>query len=576
VFRRSAILVILAGCAAFAPAGPLTVSRVETIVSPSNRNLRLVPGVGVGDSLDWDGLSRAEARLTDQLVAEGYLSASVETDTMVRGDSLIVRFRVQTGKPARVGGWRIAGDDSVPVEKLLRSLPGRGVRFSRAVADRAAAAILLVHENNGYPFAVVTPLALVQESGFVYPALQVAAGPKVEVGFVEFAGKPGTRPELLERVAGFSRRSYSHTVVAQWRQRLEQSGLVTVDSEAIVRTLGIAAGKVERGNGGVRTWDFPLSTFPGQSPSGAYGVRFWVTGRRNNRAGGVAGYSPADRKLTGLVQIAFHNLFDSGRRLEADWQSAYTRTSYRLSYTEPWVLGTPIDVTASARQQTADTTFAQTNLALSADARAATWTTVSFETGYDRFTDAQRRASAGVVWAGTGVVLDSRDFPTNPRSGVRLSALTKVGNRATDSARSDVVTHVELGLTGVLPLGRSLAWSNSVGLRAVYSAASLTEPELYRLGGPGTVRGYREDEFVSARLGWFTTEARYLLDRTSSVYPFLDVGVYQGSTGWQVRPGYGVGTKVATSVGVLGLDYGVAFRDSPLRGKVHLSYDVTF
>jgi outer membrane protein insertion porin family len=127
-----------------------------------------------------------------------------------------------------------------------------------------------------------------------------------------------------------------------------------------------------------------------------------------------------------------------------------------------------------------------------------------------------------------------------------------------------------------MPLGRSFAWSNSVGLRAVYSAASLTEPELYRLGGPGTVRGYREDEFVSARLGWFTTEARYLLDRASSVYPFLDVGVYQDSSGWQVRPGYGVGTKVATPVGVLGLDYGVAFRDSPLHGKVHLSYDITF
>jgi outer membrane protein assembly factor BamA len=487
----------------------------------------------------------------------------VQADSMVRADSFSAS---ETGKPARVGGWRIEGDSVVPEERLLRSLPGRGARFSRVVVDRAAAAILSVHENSGYPFCVVTPKTLTQESGFVYPAFRVAAGPKVELGFVEFAGKPGTTTELLERVAGFSRRSYSHTFVAQCRQRLEQSGLVIVDSEAIVRATGKVAGKSEGENG----------EKPGQSQPGEYGLRFWVTGRRNNRANGVAGYSPADRKLTGLVQIAFHNLFDSGRRLEADWQSAYARTSYRLSYTEPWVLGTPLDVTASARQQTVDTTFAQTNLALSAEARAATWTTVSFQTGYDRFTDAQRRASAGVVWAGTGVVLDSRDFPTNPRSGVRLSALTKVGNRATDSTRSDVVTHVELGLTGVMPLGRSFAWSNSVGLRAVYSAASLTEPELYRLGGPGTVRGYREDEFVSARLGWFTTEARYLLDRASSVYPFLDVGVYQDSSGWQVRPGYGVGTKVATLVGVLGLDYGVAFRDSPLHGKVHLSYDITF
>jgi outer membrane protein insertion porin family len=523
-----------------------TVSRVEMIVSPLNPYLKLVPGLSAGDSLDSTGVSGAEARIIDQLAAEGYFSASVEAKTLFRGDSVTVRFLVQTGKPARIGGWRVTEDSGVPTEKLLDLLPARGTRFSRAVVDRAALSTLSAFENSAFPFAVVTPLALAQESGFVYPAIQVEAGPKVLVSFLDFAGKPGTKPELLEHVAGFSRGSYSSSATAHWRQSLEQSGLVVVDSEAIVGT------------------------------DGAYGVRFWVTGRRVNTASGVAGYSPSDRKLTGLLLVSFHNLFDTGRRLDAGWQSAYARTSYRLSYTEPWVLGTSIDVTASARQQTIDTTSAQTNLALSAKAHAAAWTTVSFETGYDRFTDALSRTSANVVWAGTGVLLDSRDFPANPRSGVRVSALTKVGSRSTDSASSDAVTHVELGLNGVLPVGRSLAWSNSVGLRAIYSAAALTASELYTLGGPSTVRGYREDEFVSARAGWFSTELRYSLDRTSIIYPFLDIGVYRDSLGWPVKPGYGVGTRVATQVGVLGFDYGIAFRDSPLRGKVHLSYDVLF
>ncbi len=554
---HDAVIVILAGCALSASAAPLLISRVETIVSPPNPKFTLVSGLSAGDPLDSAGLSRAEARITDQLAAEGYVSAGVEARTVLRGDSVTVRFLVQTGRPARIGGWRVSEDSGIPVERLLRSLPGRGVRFSRAVVDRAAASILSTYENSGYPFVAVTPLALAQESGYVYPGLQVTAGPQVEVAFFEFAGQAGTKSGLLKRVAGFSRGSYSSTTTAIWRQRLEQSGLVVVDSEAIVKTPETVPGR-------------------GQVPPDAYGVRFWVTGRRVNSASGVAGYSPADRKLTGLARISFHNLFDTGRRLEAGWQSAYTRTSYRLSYTEPWVLGTSIDVTASARQQTVDTTSAQTNLALMTSAPAATWTTVSLETGYDRFTDVLSRTTANVVWAGTGVVLDSRDFPPNPRSGVRMSAFTRVGSRATDSTGSGAIAHAELGLTGFLPWGRSLAWSNSVGLRAVYSAMALTESELYRLGGPGTVRGYREDEFTSTRVGWFSTELRYSLDRTSSVFPFLDAGVYQDSLGWQVRPGYGAGTRVATQVGVLGLDYGIAFRDSPLRGKVHLSYDVAF
>ena len=537
---------MLAGCALSALATSLTISRVEIIVSPPNPSIRPASGLSVGDSLGSEALSQAKSRIADQLVAAGYLSADVEAETALRADSVVVAFRVQTGRLARIGGWRISTDSGVPAERLLRLLPARGTAFGKAVVDRAAASLLAALENNSHPFAVVTPLALELESGFVYPAFQVWAGPRVQISSLEFAGTPGTKPGLLERVAGFTPGSYSPTTTARWRQSLEQSGLVVVDSQTIVGD--------ER----------------------AYRIRFGVTGRHVNSASGVAGYSPSDRKLTGLLLVSFHNLFDTGRRLEAGWQSAYARTSYRLSYTEPWVLGTSVDVTASARQQTIDTTSAQTNLALSAKARAAAWTTVSLETGYDRFTDALSRTSADVVWAGTGVLLGSRDFPVNPHSGVRLSALTKVGNRSTDSAGSDAVTHVELGLNGVLPYGRSLAWSNSVGLRAVYSGADLTRSELYTLGGPGTVRGYREDEFVSSRVGWFTTELRYSLDRTSSLYTFLDVGIYQDSLGWQVKPGYGVGTRVATKVGVLGFDYGVALRDSPLRGKVHLSYDVLF
>ncbi|MBN2464130.1 hypothetical protein JXD38_00700, partial [candidate division WOR-3 bacterium] len=409
---HDAALVILVGWAAGALAGPLTVSRIDTAVSPENKRLRLVSGLLPGDLLDEEALDRASARIASQLADAGYLSVQVDADTSVHGDSVAVSFRIQTGQPARIGGWRISADSGVSAEKLTRLLPGRGTRFGKAVVDRAAASLLSVCGNNGYPFAVVTPRALVQESGFVYPEFQVETGPKVQIGYLEFAGKPVTKPELLERVAGFSRGDYSATAAAQWRHSLEQSGLAVVDSQAIV-----------------------------SDPRG-YGVRFWVTGRRVNTASGVAGYSPADKRLTGLAQISFHNLFDSGRRLEAGWQSAYGRTGYRVSYTEPWVLGTPVDVTASAWQQTIDTTSARTDLALAAEARAAVWTTVSLETGYDRFIDVPSRASADVAWAGTGVVLDSRDFPANPRSGVRLSAFTRVGNRATDSAGSAVVTHV--------------------------------------------------------------------------------------------------------------------------------------
>lgn len=277
---------MLAGWAACAPAASLTVSRVETIVTPPNPGLRLMPGLKAGDSLDSTALARAGRRITDQLADEGYISSTIEADTTVRGDSVAVRFQVSTGAPTRIGGWSVTGDSAVSSGTLLRSLPGRGSPFSRPVVDRAASSILSLYENSGYPFAIVTPLTVTQQRGFVYPVLQVAAGPRVEVSFLEFAGKPGTRPGLLDHIAGFSRGTYSSTTVALWQQRLEQSGLVVVDSQAIVRAAGAGP-----------KW--------GDTATVTYGIKFWVTGSRVNTASGVAGYSPTDRKLTGLAQLSF-------------------------------------------------------------------------------------------------------------------------------------------------------------------------------------------------------------------------------------------------------------------------------
>ena len=62
---------MLAGCALSALAASLTVSRVETIVSPPNPNVRPVSGLSVGDSLGLEALSQAKARIAGQLAADG-------------------------------------------------------------------------------------------------------------------------------------------------------------------------------------------------------------------------------------------------------------------------------------------------------------------------------------------------------------------------------------------------------------------------------------------------------------------------------------------------------------------------
>jgi outer membrane protein assembly factor BamA len=247
-----------------------------------------------------------------------------------------------------------------------------------------------------------------------------------------------------------------------------------------------------------------------------------------------------------------------------------------LSYTEPWVLGTNVSLTGSVGQQTVDTTYAQMNLALAASAPAAAGTDVTLETGFDQYTDVVRRQSVRVAWAGTGAVFDTRDFAPNPHSGVLLSLGTRAGTRTGDSAQDAVVSRSKLDLAVAVPLRRAVSWSNGFAGRLVYSPVELSEPELCRLGGTGSLRGYREDEFASTTVGWWSSELRFLLDRLSRLYPFFDLGTYYDSGVWRLKYGYGAGAVAATAAGVFGFDYGIAFSENLLRGKVHLSFEAEF
>lgn len=543
---RGCVPLAVSVCAAASGSGSARVVRAISItVVPSDHKLSLKPGFAAGDTVDPDRPEQGRTLVERQLQEQGYLWATVELDTSSDSTGLAVRYRVNKGRPARVGGWVLAGDDSLLHEPLVRALPGPGARYSTPVMNQAVSAVLALHEERGFPLASVRPVAIAESADRVYPTLEIMSGPRVNVGFLEFAGRPGTKPGLLLKLARFRSGGYSPARLGAWRRHMERSGLVRVDSQALV------------------------------SKDGTYGMRFWLTGQRSNQASATVGYLPQDRRFTGFVRLGLANLFDTGRRLDATWQSAFGRTTYSLSYTEPWVAGTGFDVTASAQQQTVDTTYAQTNLALSAMTVAGA-AGVSFETGYDRFTDVALRAAVQVVWAGTGFEYDTRDFAANPRRGMLLDAGTKAGTRASDSASAQVVSRNELGLSVIVPAGARLAWSNTVAARFAYSPAVLTEPELYRMGGPRTVRGFREDEFASSRLGWVSSELRLVPDRQSRLYPFVDLGTYADSTGWHLEPAYGVGARAATRAGVLGVDYGVAFGENPLRGMVHLSFDATF
>ncbi|MDD5088867.1 MAG: BamA/TamA family outer membrane protein, partial [bacterium] len=109
-------------------------------------------------------------------------------------------------------------------------------------------------------------------------------------------------------------------------------------------------------------------------------------------------------------------------------------------------------------------------------------------------------------------------------------------------------------------------------------------PDLYRLGGARSLRGYREEQFLGSRIGWASIEIRYWLGSASRFFVFGDAGgVYRAirteaaqSESTRIRTSAGLGIRIGTDIGIWGFDYGIGQEDRLLNGKLHVSLLSTF
>ncbi len=502
-------------------------------------------GFNAGDIVDEGRLERAVAEMEMGLMNHGYLNARVTVDTFTGPEGFMVRFVVNPGKLARIARWELTAEDTVADRPVVRLLPRTGTAFSKLSLERSASRVLAFCEQNGFPLAEVRPLGLTDSAGWVIPVLEVNPGPRVVVGRLEFSGAHGLTPGLASRLARFrAGLSYSSGLVWYWRRNLQKS--------RVVRVLGH---EVVEGDG--------------------YGVRFLVSPLRSNRALAAAGYSAGDRMFTGTVEFEFGNILNTGRRLEGSWRAFKGRGSWLLTYVEPWILVPWLSLEGTVRHDAYDTSGSRTSL--SAQARIATETgfEVRLSSGYDLVAATDTNLRSSTTWAGTGLALDTREKELNPRRGAALDLRTTGGSRAAQG-KTGFVGRFEADAALAGPALGSLVFANSGHYRLVYSSARLSDLELYRVGGARTLRGYREDEFSARQVGWFNCELGWQIAANAVGYPFGDAGVCQTLSGWVFAIGYGFGLRVSTRIGLFEVDYGVMYKDSPVRGKVHLSFEAEF
>jgi len=505
-------------------------------------------------------------QIEDSLFAIGCFDASAA----MTGDTL----RVNCGQRYEVAALRLLGDSLLLMNDEFAGLALRpGVPCESWRIAEAASEVISICEKRGYPFAQVhlDSLALDRTAKSATVHLKLTGGAKVELSFIEFQGNEISHGRLLRRESGLRiGEVYDAERVRQARRRLSQLEYLRRVSEPRLVT----------------------------NDAGERGLVFGVEESRTSRLDIVAGLSPHvegnAQTVTGLVDLQFLNLFGTGRRGKVYWRRPASGTQeLALAWREVWIAETPLAVDLSFAQRVEDTLYVTrkygARLSYPAGAGAELFTGVGRE---ELLADSLNAVEIDIVPSSTmvveaGFVVDTRDHLTNPRGGLRFETSGSSGQRRTEwapmgSAERDFEQR-RAALDFEVNHEPWLYWifHGSVHARVLYSDEPLIPaPDLYRLGGARSLRGYREEQFLGSRVSWASVEARYWLGPSSRLAVFGDGGVItresRASSGdvtetTQYKTSYGVGLRLETGVGVWGVDYGIAAGESPLNGQLHVS-----
>jgi len=522
--------------------------------------------------------SRAQWQQAMASVLETYRRRGFyKTRLSIRQNADSLTVAVHEGPQMILGDIVLAGLDSVNQQWISSQLDFRGREYASDAMNSNMERLLQLLENNGYPFATIALDSLSVSAGndslheLVIGYVHVDRGPRVTIDSLIIHGNEMTRPDVILRESRLKKgQLYDQRQVSRLPSRLNKTGFFSSVEEPQLYLDDYGRGqlvvRVKEGN--------------------------------PNQLNAVFGYNPKTTSnssgyITGMIDIAFKNLLGTGRVMEAYWRKKDQRSQeLRLRYVEPWIKGWPVHVGAGFQQVIQDTTFIRRTTSLDLEAPYSDVLTIFSSVGREEILpDSMGRVLYQLPeshsWqANIGFSYDTRDAPGNPSRGVLYKTVFEF-------ARKRVVANAENPLSpGEKNNFRRDRWMIDLEIYAPalkYQTILLglhgrhvksTEPvipisDLFRVGGANSLRGFREDEFLGDQVVWLNLEYRYLLAARSRVFAFFDSGYFNRTdmNGTMIKDykfGYGMGVRIETRLGIIGIDYGLSQGRGLTSGLVHI------
>jgi outer membrane protein insertion porin family len=510
--------------------------------------------------------------------AQGYLGIRVRFDPpLFSPDSAFVDMIlvVEEGRQTLITRLGVRGEVRLSEAEILDRFDlGPGAPLNRSLLERDIEALLVRYEKLGYPFTRCSVDSLGSRPGrledSVDVVLGVEEGVRMTVDEIRVEGNKETDASVIIRETRLERgEPFNPAKIDAIRERLNRLNIFSsvADPELYIRDgHGGLLLKVKEGN--TNTFDGILGYIPPAVP-------------------GSSGY------LTGLASVSMRNLFGTGRKLSLRWQRE-DRLSQEIGvrYVEPWIFSRPVNVGGGFLQRQQDSTYVRRTLDLRTELMLSEELSVSLVFNAEKVipatdsTSVARVVGTNETTGGIEIQYDTRDDVYSPESGARYRTDYHYGRKsigsvpagaALSAVAGGTVQRLGVDLEFFLPSFRRQVVAFGIHGREIRTG-QVQQSEMYQFGGANTLRGYRENQFEGAEIVWTNAEYRFILARRSFLFAFLDTGYYNrpeddilgNPSARAFKYGYGIGIRLDTALGNLGVSLALGQGDSFGTAKIHI------
>jgi outer membrane protein assembly factor BamA len=516
--------------------------------------------------------------LVQDLRGEGYLAASLDS---VVFDSMFVSAYLFTGPRFKWGKLSLDSIDQKVLRKAgirARSFSGKPLKFKKLAS--AQEKILQVHENNGYPFASTYISQIQMEGPVISGNLHLEENGLFLIDTFHIKGEARIAPVYLEKLTAVETGDvYREDRIRNISNRIRET---TFLDEIRPYEVEYYEGKVD--------------------------VYTYLKKASGNQFNGIVGIQPNNEQtgkllVTGDLHLSLVNPFGNGEQFYIAWRSLQPLSQeLDLSISWPYLFGSSIGLGVDFALLKQDTSFFSVNPVL--DLRFFMGGTNYFHAFFDYFNSSlistwglenavvlPSYADVTSYLYGLGIQFNNLDYYFNPLQGWDIRSRLGIGSKKIhrnpalpeEVYESVQETSTQLKGTAVIRFFQSLGsrFTLHVASRSGYIRNDdLFANELFRLGGIKTLRGADENSIYASFYSLGTLETRFLFERNSSVFLFVDGGYYEQSLADDFVAdfplGFGAGINMQTRAGIFSLNYALGKQfDNPINignAKIHIGY----